>query len=48
MTEQQATADTLENTLAFELWEMLAPKVNREMSVLSAAEEDTSAIEKLD
>lgn len=29
LSEQQATADTAENTLAFELWELVAPKVNK-------------------
>lgn len=27
MTEQQATTDSLENNLAFELWELIAPRV---------------------
>ena len=29
MSEQQATTDTIENSLAFELWELIAPKINR-------------------
>ena len=31
MTEHQATSDSAENTLAFELWELIAPPVNRDM-----------------
>lgn len=30
MTEQQASSDTLENTLAFELWELIAPRLERD------------------
>jgi hypothetical protein len=45
MTEQQATSDTVENSLAFELWELIAPKVNREFPDMSLEDE---ALEKLD
>ena len=34
MTEHQATNDTSENSLAFEMWELIAPKVEREMPEL--------------
>ena len=30
MTEQQAVSDSVENTLAFELWEIVAPKLSRD------------------
>ena len=45
MTEQQATSDTVENSLAFELWELIAPKVNREFPDMSLEDE---ALEKID
>lgn len=50
MTEQQATSDTAENSLAFELWELIAPKINRELPDMSPSndDEDDEAMEKLD
>jgi len=45
MTEHQATADTVENSLAFELWELIAPKINREIGDMSIEDE---SLEKLD
>ena len=47
MTEAQATSDSSENTLAFELWELIAPRVNRELPP-EVDDEDESAMEKLD
>ena len=49
MTEQQAYNDSAENTLAFELWELIAPKISRELPYLenSVVDED-EAMEKLD
>lgn len=46
MTEQQATTDTGENTLAFELWELIAPRIDREMP--GEAEDEDEAMERLD
>ena len=46
MTEQQATSDSHENTLSFELWELIAPKVSREFGDMSGEEEE--ALDKLD
>jgi predicted ATP-dependent protease len=43
MTEHQATFDTVENSLAFELWELIAPKINREIGEMSVDEEALDA-----
>ena len=49
MTEQQAYNDSAENTLAFELWELIAPKISRELSLLeNGADDEDEAMEKLD
>ena len=50
MTEQQATSDTTENTLAFELWELVAPRINRELPEVSPnnGEEEEKQLEMLD
>lgn len=49
LTEAQATADTAENTLAFELWEIIAPKVDKPLdALLSGDEENLEEAEKLD
>ena len=37
MTEQQAVSDSTENTLAFELWEIVAPKVSRDVMLSHSA-----------
>lgn len=47
LTEQQATADTAENTLSFELWELIAPKVTKQLDVLSA-EGNEELMDKMD
>ena len=41
MTEAQATSDSLENNLAFELWEIIAPKVQRDL--ISAVDDQLEA-----
>ena len=46
MTEQQAVSDSGENTLAFELWELIAPRIEREMP--DEAEDEDEAMERLD
>lgn len=46
MTEQQAVSDSGENTLAFELWELIAPRINRELP--DEAEDEDEAMERLD
>ena len=46
MTEQQATSDSNENTMAFELWELIAPKINRELP--DEVDDEDEAMEKLD
>ena len=48
MTEHQATNDTSENSLAFEMWELIAPKVQRDLTELGNAEEEQEAMERLD
>ena len=47
MTELQATSDSSENTLAFELWELIAPKITRELPD-EIDEDNEEALEKLD
>jgi hypothetical protein len=47
MTELQATSDSSENTLAFELWELIAPKIARELPD-EVDEDNDEALEKLD
>ena len=46
MTEQQATSDSNENSLAFELWELIAPKINRDLP--DEVEDEDEAMERLD
>lgn len=48
MTEQQATTDTAENALAFELWELVAPRVSRALDQLSDQEDEEEAMRKID
>ena len=47
MTELQATSDSSENTLAFELWELISPKIARELPD-EVDEDNDEALEKLD
>ena len=46
MTEQQATSDTAENSLSFEMWELIAPRVQRELPDLSVMGEDENSMDK--
>ena len=39
-------SDSGENTLAFELWELIAPRIEREMP--DEAEDEDEAMERLD
>lgn len=46
MTEQQASQDCHENQLAFDLWEIIAPKVDREVHMSVANTESLADIEQ--
>lgn len=46
MTEHQATTDTAENSLSFEMWELIAPKVQRELADMSVVGEEDDSLDR--